>query len=136
MNEETRKVLEMLAQGKVSVQEAEQLLHAVTAPAGQASDDRQVEPKYFRILVNKPAREGKKAETVNIRVPMTVVRGGLRLGALFPGMLGKKKIQLGNGNELDLSKVTYADLEGMIKDIGELTVDVDGGDAQVRIRCE
>jgi hypothetical protein len=24
----------------------------------------------------------------------------------------------------------------MIKDIGELTVDVDGGDAQVRIRCE
>jgi len=32
--------------------------------------------------------------------------------------------------------VTYTDLEAMIKDIGELTVDVDGGDAQVRIRCE
>jgi hypothetical protein len=31
--------------------------------------------------------------------------------------------------------VTYTDLEEMIKDIGELTVDVDGG-AQVRIRCE
>jgi hypothetical protein len=67
---------------------------------------------------------------------MTVIRGGLRLGALFPGMLGKKKIQLDNGSELDLSKVTYTDLEAMIKDIGELTVDVDGGDAQVRIRCE
>ena len=50
-------------------------------------------------------------------------------------MLGKKKIQLDNGTELDLSKVTYTDLEAMIKDIGELTVDVDG-DAQVRIRCE
>ena len=99
-------------------------------------DDKKVEPRYFRILVNKPAREGKKAEAVNIRVPMTVIRGGLRLGALFPGMLGKKKIQLDNGIELDLSKVTYTDLEAMIKDIGELTVDVDGGDAQVRIRCE
>ncbi len=33
---------------------------------------------------------------------MTVIRGGLRLGALFPGMLGKKKIQLDNGSELDL----------------------------------
>jgi len=66
---------------------------------------------------------------------MTVVRGGLRLGALIPGMLGNKKIQLHNGVELDLSKVTYTDLEAMIKDIGELTVDVDG-DAQVRIRCE
>jgi len=116
------------------VQEAEQLLQAVTAPS-QSADEQKVEPRYFRILVNKPAREGKKAEAVNIRVPMTVVRGGLRLGSLFPGMLAKKKVQLANGNELDLSKVTYTDLEAMIKDIGELTVDVDG-DAQVRIRCE
>jgi len=134
MSEETRRVLEMLSQGKVSVLEAEQLLQAVKAP-GQPVEDKKVEPRYFRILVNKPAHEGKKAEAVNIRVPMTVVRGGLRLGALFPGMLGKKKIQLDNGTELDLSKVTYTDLEAMIKDIGELTVDVDG-DAQVRIRCE
>ena len=134
MSEETRKVLDMLANGRVSVQEAEQLLQAVAAPSVTV-DDQKVEPRYFRILVNKPAREGKKAEAVNIRVPMTVVRGGLRLGALVPGMLGKKKIQLDNGTELDLSKVTYTDLEAMIKDIGELTVDVDG-DAQVRIRCE
>ena len=133
MGEETRQVLEMLSAGKVNVQEAEQLLLAVKT-ATQA-EEKKADPKYFRIQVNKPAREGKKAENVNIRVPMTVVRGGLRLGALFPGMLGKKKIQLDNGTELDLSKVTYTDLEAMIKDIGELTVDVDG-DAQVRIRCE
>lgn len=133
MNEDTRRVLEMLSQGKVSVMEAEQLLHAVGSP-GQ-SDERKPEPRYFRILINKPAREGKKAENVNIKVPITVVRGGLRLSALFPGMLARKKVQLGNGTELDLSKVTYEDLEAMIKDIGELTVDVDG-DAQVRIRTE
>jgi hypothetical protein len=134
MINETRQVLEMLSSGKVSVQEAEQLLKAVAAPG--PTDDKPSQPRYFRILVNKPARDGKKAENVNIRVPMTVVRGGLRLGALFPGMLGKKKIQLDNGTEVDLSKITYTDLEAMIKDIGELTVDVDGDDAQVRIRCE
>jgi len=133
MSEETRKVLEMLSNGKINVQEAEQLLQAV---ATGGAEERKVEPRYFRILVNKPAREGKKAENVNIRVPMSVVRGGLRLSALFPGVLGKKKIQLDDGTELDLSKVHYADLEAMIKDIGELTVDVDGDDAQVRIRCE
>ena len=132
MSDETRKVLEMLSSGKITVQEAEQLLQAVTVPAG---DDKKAEPKYFRILVNKPARDGKKAENVNIKVPITVVRGGLRLSSVFPGLMGKKKIQLDNGTELDLSKIHYADLEAMIKDIGELTVDVDG-DAQVRIRCE
>ena len=133
MSQETRQVLEMLSSGKVTVQEAEQLLKAVVAPG--PTEEKPIQPRYFRILVNKPARDGKKAENVNIRVPMSVVRGGLRLGALFPGMLGKKKIQLDNGTELDLSKIHYTDLEAMIKDIGELSVDVDG-DAQVRIRCE
>jgi hypothetical protein len=133
MSQEMRQVLEMLSSGKVTVQEAEQLLKAVAAP--EPTEGRPIQPRYFRILVNKPARDGKKAENVNIRVPMSVVRGGLRLGALFPGMLGKKKIQLDNGTELDLSKIHYTDLEAMIKDIGELSVDVDG-DAQVRIRCE
>ena len=131
-SEETRQVLELLSQGKVTVPEAEQLLQAVNTP--EAAVEKKGEPRYFRILVNKPAQDGKKAENVNIKVPMTVVRGGLRLTALFP-MMSKKKIQMGDGTELDLSKINYADLEAMIKDIGELTVDVDG-DAQVRIRCE
>ena len=130
MTEEKRKVLEMLSEGRISVADAEQLLKAVESPGETPA----AEPRFFRVLVNKPARDGKKAENVNIRVPISVVRGGLRLTALFP-MMGKKKIQLDNGTELDLSKINYADLEAMIKDIGELTVDVDG-DAQVRIRCE
>ena len=133
MSEDTRRVLELLSQGKVNVQEAEQLLHALAS--GEAADEKKSEPRFFRILVSKPPRDGKKAENVNIKVPMTVVRGGLRLGALVPGLLAQKKVQLGNGTELDLSKVTYSDLEAMIKDIGEITVDVDGN-AQVRIRTE
>ena len=132
---ETRQVLEMLSQGKVSVQEAEQLLQAVAS--GANTDQKPVDPKYFRILVTKPATDRKKAENVNIRVPISVVRGGLRLSALFPGILGKKKIQLPNGTDLDLSNVTYADLEAMIKDIGELSVDVDDDEGKrVRIMCE
>ena len=142
MSEESRKILEMVSNGTVSVQEAEQLLQAVGGDGANGSSSADAagappaNPRYFRITVNKPPRDGKKAETVNIKVPISVVRGGLRLSALFPGMLGKKKIQLDNGSEIDLSKVSYADLEAMIKDIGELTVDVDGGDAQVRIRTE
>jgi hypothetical protein len=136
MSEETRKVLEMLSSGKITVQEAEQLLQAVKVSTSEETNaDKKADPKYFRILVNKPASDGKKAENVNIKVPISVVRGGLRLSSVFPGLLAKKKIQLDNGTELDLSKIHYADLEAMIKDIGELTVEVDG-DAQVRIRCE
>jgi hypothetical protein len=135
MREETRRVLEMLSQGKITVDEADQLLNAVGAPS-VAPDDKKSEPRYLKIQVNQAATEGKKAETVNIRVPMTVVRGGLRLGSVIPGFLAKKKVRLQNGEELDLSKVHFSEIESMIRDIGELTVEVDGGDKQVRIRCE
>src|SRR5262245_59054512 len=58
---EARQVLEMLSQGKVSVQEAEQLLQAVAS--GEAADPKvPANPKYFRIQVSKPAMDGKKAE--------------------------------------------------------------------------
>jgi hypothetical protein len=133
MSEETRKVLAMLSEGKVSVQEAEQLLEAIDAPSPRP--EPKAEPRYFRIQVNKPARDGGPARVVNIRVPITLVRGGLRLGSLFPGVVGKSRIALGDGAELDLSKVSAENLEAMIKDIGELTIDVNGHE-QVRIRCE
>jgi hypothetical protein len=59
------------------------------------------------------------------------------LSALFPGILGKKRIQMGNGVELAVSNAIYADLEAMIKDIRELSVQVDDDEGkQVRIRCE
>jgi hypothetical protein len=133
MSEEIRKVLAMLAAGKVTAQEAEKLLEAIGLP-GRDPEPRP-EPRYFRILVDKPARDGKQAEVVNIRVPITLVRGGLRLGSLFPGMLAKRKIVLRDGTELDLAKLGAEDLEGMLRDFGELTVDVNG-DERVRIRCE
>ena len=136
MSEETRQVLEMLSQGKVSVLEAEQLLQAVNA-ASAASLGPKSEPRYVRIQVTQPDREGRKAETVNIRVPLTVVRGGLRLGAFIPGMLGQSKLKLRNGAEIDLLKMDPAHFEAMLKDLGEVSVDVDDEEGkQVRIRCE
>jgi hypothetical protein len=137
MSEETRRVLEMLSAGKVTVLEAEQLLQAVTSAAASAPDGKKPEPRYVRIQVTQPDRDGKKAETVNIRVPLTVVRGGIRLGAFIPGMLGQSKIRLRDGGEIDLLKMDPAAFEAMLKDLGEVSVNVDDEEGkQVRIRCE
>lgn len=136
MSEETRRVLEMVSQGKVTVAEAEQLLQAVGAPAA-AGDEPKPEPRYIRIQVTQPEGNGKKAENVNIRVPLSVVRGGLRLGAFIPGMLGQRKFKLKNGAELDFSKFDAAQFESMLKDIDDVLVDVDDDEGKrVRIRCE
>ncbi len=142
MSEETRRVLDMLSQGKITVEEADRLMEAVGAPraepaAVQGPDGQPAKPRFFRITVNKAEREGKKAETVNVRVPMSVIRGGLKLGSLIPGLGNRLTHRFREkGIDLDLSKINANELETMLNDLGELTVDVDGDDAQVRIRCE
>jgi hypothetical protein len=60
MSEETRKVLEMLSSGKISVAEAEQLLRAVETPTPA---EKSAEPRYFRILVNRPVARARKRRT-------------------------------------------------------------------------
>jgi hypothetical protein len=144
MSEETRRVLEMLAQGKLTVEEADQLLRAIGAPPPESAvaNDREPAgkpaPRFFRVTVTQPGGDGGRTETVNVRVPMSVVRGGLRLGAIIPGMMGERTRQRlrEKGVDVDFAKLDYGEIETLIKDLGELTIDVDDKHSQVRVRCE
>ena len=88
MSEETRKVLEMLSNGKITVQEAEQLLTAVNVAS--QNEEKKAEPRYFRILVNKPAHDGKKAENVNIKYRSLWCAVDCALARFFPPSSARK----------------------------------------------
>ncbi len=157
MSDATRRVLDLLAQGKITVDEATELLKAIrdadAASADQArgsgSADR---PTYIRIAVRKRrgADAGRRVHgwpgcmsaegpnEVNIRVPMALVRNGLRLGAFVPGGadLLSNALRERGFNIDSLSKITPEQLETMLREMGELTVDVDHGRAEVRISAE
>lgn len=53
MSEERRKILEMLSQGKISVDEAEKLLAVLSAPEPEENEARsaKLRTKYVRIVV-------------------------------------------------------------------------------------
>jgi len=146
MSEDTKRILEMLASGKVTVDEADRLLRAVgAAPVGAKVEAKAEVPgqsekppaRYLRIAVQKGANACGPEKHVNIRVPLSLVKGGMRLGAMIPGYGEAINEQLRrHGVDLDLSKLSAANLEAALKDMGELAVDVDQGKAQVRITCE
>jgi len=143
MSDETRRVLELLAQGKVSVNEADQLLRALneqskrvdTAP-NEASNVAP-KPRFMRIHVHKPGKEGREDKDVNIRVPMAVIRGGMRLGTMIPGLHASMNARLRErGIDVDLSKLDPAFLESMLSEMGEINIDVEQSGEQVRITYE
>jgi hypothetical protein len=138
MNEERRKILEMLKEGKISVSDAERLLAAVDAADADAPAAPGGKPvwKYLRVLVEPgPGRESQ--DKLNIRVPMKLIRAGLKFAALIPQQAqGKVSEALKEkGVDVDLMKIRPQDLEDLIANLDDMTVEVDGKD-KVRIFCE
>ena len=144
MTDESRRILELLAQGKITVDEADQLLRAVAAtsvagqPAADAPPDAGPKPsaRWVKITIDKAGKEGRPPKQVAIRVPMSLVRGGVKLGAMFPRMEPINRHLREQGVEVDLSKLDTAQLEAVLANLGETTIDVDEGKARVRITCE
>jgi hypothetical protein len=155
MNESRRQILEMLAAGKITADEAERLIAAVepngrTAPGsastgnGPAADTAKSRPKYLRVLVEADeSMTGLKGgtTTVNVRVPMQLLRAGVRLAGLIPIQAHEQLDEaLGkHGVPLTLSQIKPENLEELIDHLEDLTVDVDGKDGnatKVRVFCE
>src|SRR5262245_16009888 len=147
MSDDTRRILDLLAQGKITVDEAQRLIEALrsagerataTDPAAsQSSGSDKDKPRYVKIAVHKPASGHGGEKDVKIRVPISVMRGGMRLGAIIPGLGERMKARLREqAVDLDLSKLDPAAFETMLKDLGEMNIDIDSGKAQVRITCE
>jgi len=148
MSDETRRILDLLAQNKITVDEADQLLRAMgTQPHGQSQaeaaspkpeDGERPKARFIRINVHKPANDHRREKDVNIRVPIAVVKGGMRLGALiapFAGEHAARKMRE-RGFDLDLSKLDGPAFESLLKDMEEVNIEVDNGKEQVRITCE
>src|SRR5664279_1547075 len=139
MSEDRKRVLEMLATGKVTVDEAERLLSALgeAPPPTTASNAAAAPPRpgrFFRIVVRKTGNEGP-GKNVDIRIPLSLVKGGMRLGAMIPGcgeaVTEKLKKQ---GINLDVTKLDPDQLESVLHDLGEM--DIDDGKSHVRISYE
>jgi hypothetical protein len=144
MNNDRRSVLQMLADGKINADEAERLIAAMERPdapprppEGAPAGHNKPPPKYLRVAVD--AIDSKEGPTkVNIRVPMALLRAGVRLTSLIPPMARDQvNAELAkNGVPFDIGQLKPENLEDLIAHLDDLTVDVDAQDAKVRIFCE
>ncbi len=138
MKEEQRKILEMLAEGKITVADAERLLAAIEEPAAVDGPQSSGGPswKYLRVLV-EPGPGSQSQDKVNIRVPMKLIRAGLKFAAFIPHAAHAKVNEAlkEKGIDVDLAKITAQDLEDLVTNLDDMTVEVDGRD-KVRIFCE
>lgn len=141
MTEQRKEILQMLAEGKVTAEEADQLIAAlepnqpVLVAAGSDGQPKG-KPKYLRVMVD--ADDDGATVRVNVRVPLQLLRAGVRLAALIPKeALGEVNAELTkSGVPFDLTQLKPEQLEALIEHLDEMTVEVDQADAKVRVFCE
>ena len=141
MDKDQRKILEMLSEGKINVDEAERLLSALSGTSSGATENSTIsstgfKPKYLRVLV-EPAPGNQKGDRVNIRVPLNLIRAGLKWASFIPE---NTQVKVGHalkerGIDVDFSKMTAEDLEDLLFNINDLQVEVEGEEI-VKVFCE
>jgi hypothetical protein len=153
MSENQKKILQMLAEGKVTVEEASRLL----ALTGEHPDNEEgapmpgakPDPKYLYVKVEpkegyhvENTREGRHPMSehgrVNIRIPLGLIRAGMKLTALIPPQaaddINKAMKEKGIGFDIRNLKDEYVD--ELISALRETEINVDSEEAEVRVYAE
>ena len=141
MNDDRRQILDMLSQGKITTDEAERLLAALGRTGASAGSEPQRlanRAKYLRVSVDTDEEGDGGPTKVNIRVPMQLLRAGVWLSSLIPPA-ARDEVNAEmrkHGVRFDLNQLKPENLEELVEQLAELTVDVDQEKTKVRIFCE
>ena len=156
MSENKKKILEMLADKKISADDAYRLLTAVDGDqggqrntgkdnAGRYDTSRQetgvkTKPKYLRVTVTPmEGVDPAHVDRVNVRIPMSLVRAGIKLTSLIPPEALDKanKALKDKGINFDVRNVKPEDIEELIDALGDMQVDVESAKGEkVRVFVE
>jgi hypothetical protein len=145
MIEDIRSVLKMLSESKITLDEAERLIAALElGPADTPQSSNQpaagynrAPSKYLRVIVDTEEEDGGPTK-VNVRVPMQLLRAGVRLASIIPPHAREKvnAAMAENGVPFDINALKPENLEELVEQLNDLTVDVDQERTKVRIFCE
>ena len=143
MTEDRRQILDMLAENKISPEEADRLIAALGDDAQPGTSGNggvtRADPKYLRVLVDTiDPKEGPTK--VNVRIPIQLLRAGVKLTGLIPAQARDhmNEAMREQGVDFDVNRLNPDNLEELIDQLHDLTIDVDQAETNTKVRvfCE
>jgi hypothetical protein len=108
MSEERKKILEMVAQGKLTPEEADRLLGAIK--------ESQERARFFRVRVFD---KDKNKQKVKVDIPISVLKLASKIGTAFKGVVPEgHKVNI-HGKEIALDEFTPEIIDKIIDEISE-----------------
>jgi SHOCT-like protein len=137
MTEERRQILEMLAAGKINADEADRLLSALQGePAGASATEPTPLPKFLRVMIDSVNERKNAPVHINVRVPIALLRAGVRLGSFIPTSAQERVNEElhKNGVNFDVSQIKPENLNELIAQLKDFSVDIDHKHDDVKIK--
>jgi hypothetical protein len=142
MTESRHRILQMLADGKITVEEAERLMTAAGEEVGRPAREEDSpagnkQAKYLHITVNAGEGDDQNKDRVNIKIPLRLIKTGMALSSLLPE---KARAQVNaalneKGIHLDLNTLNAKSVDELIAALQETNIEVEDHDDKVRIYC-
>ncbi len=142
MSEERKQILNMLAEGKISADDAERLLDALggvdesdsnTEAERRLKSDKK--PRFLHVQIKPGANHPSGKDSVNIKVPIMLLKAGVKLKSLIPeGYRSKMGGHFGK-HGIDLDKLDSSSIDAFAMALCETSIDIDADDEKVRIYC-
>ena len=142
MVESKQKILQMLAENKISTEEATRLLELVSGSgeetvSGTVTAVGKKKSKYLRVMV-EPREDGNEDfDKINIRVPMALIHSGMKFSKLIPQEHVKHVDDAlsDKGVNFSLNNLKDDDIDELITALSDLEVNVEGK-AMIRVFAE
>jgi len=147
MSEDRKRILSMLAEGKITADEADLLLDSLGGSAAEAPATTTVTPSASWPTGPAPAGTVPKflfvkvyggKDTVDVKVPLGLLRAGLKLTSLIPPQaMDQINESMGEqGMSFDFNNLKPEDVEALIENLGEMEVNIASGEGDnVRVFC-
>jgi hypothetical protein len=150
MGENQKKILQMLSEGKINVDEAQRLLSLVGTESdrenqGSSGSFPRTSAKYMRVVVEPKPGAPVSCDThnhhghkVNVRVPIGLIRAGIKFASLIPTDTAEQvdKALKEKGFKFDIKKIKDEDLEELIAALRDSEINVDNEFETVRVYAE
>lgn len=141
MTDETKRILKMVANGKITVNEGERLLAALRAGGAESAEAPKAAnrpaPRYLMLEGMGIGKDGEN-EGFRMRLPLNLLRAGMKMRALIPeakrNMINEKLRQ--KGIEGDVFNMSEEQIDAFVQSLSELEFEAGDSEGGVRIFLE
>jgi hypothetical protein len=150
MSDNQKRILQMLAEGKINIDEAQRLLSLVNdrdggenTPGSNGQGSKSL-PRYIHVIVEPRAGESQNGSfqdrhsKVNIRVPLSLIRAGMKFATLMPSETAEHidKALKEKGLSFNVKHLKEEDMQELISALQDSVINIDNEKELIRIYSE